>query len=99
MSILFKTSLYRSAAGPFPHSAIQHSKDRRFQRPALTAPRGEEVTSLAKRIRQIVFIRLLNTRMVIALDFEFVFATVIEPHTYLAITTLAIVHSNTAKII
>jgi len=65
----------------------------------LTAPRGEEVMSLAKRIRQIAFVRLLNTRMLIALDFEFIFATVIEPHTYLAITTLAIVHSNTYKII
>ena len=69
---------------------------------ALTAPRGEEgrkVMSLAKWIRLIAVVRLLNTRMVIVLDFEFIFGIVIEPHTYLVITTLAIVHSNTSNII
>jgi len=55
-----------------------------FQRSALIAPRGEEgrkVMNLAKRVRLIEFVSLLNTRMVIALDFETLFGFVIEPYT------------------
>jgi hypothetical protein len=37
--------------------------------------------------------------MIIVLDFNLIFATGIDPHAYLPITTLAIAHSNTTRVI